>query len=475
MSIFRKAKSGFYRRQKPSSATRSAIRTCILAQSTGAVLVQVLINGGLLPLFILHLGGTKFEVGAAFTAHFFSQLIRVPVARYVDVRRLKHMVVLWFLVGAVVFAGVFAAVPVADLAGSRAAVWLVITVFFFQRLTVNIGAAAWHPLLCDIVPSRLRGRFFGRMRATFQTVSLTIVLLTGLYLGKTPQTHHYVGILGLLLIMNLMRPFLLLRLPNPPPARPGAPEPILQNMKHPVLDAGFRRFLLFWGLVAFVINVARPFVVPFLKTDLHFPSSVTVYASGGMVAGMVLTLMAWGRLADHAGNRLVFLLNLLLLAASFILLAVTPGFAGLPAMALVSAALSLILIGTAIGGLGIAHTVRRMHEAPVAHRGPYMNLFMTFNGVIAGLGSMAGGFLLDRLPETLPLGGTETLTLRVFFFVAALLLVATSLMLRGLKPIAERPIRETVLLLTENFLSVLPTPIQSAAAPRRRGTPRRKP
>ncbi len=215
-------------------------------------------------------------------------------------------------------------------------------------------------------------------------------------------------------------------------------------MGRPLKDQQFRKFLVFWGFLAFVVNLGRPFAVPFVKTELGFPSSFATYASAGLAGGMVLSCLPWGKLADRVGNRLVFLAGILIMAAAFVVLAATPEYAQQQWVAAGAGACSFVLCGVAIGALGIAHTVRRMNEAPAAYRGPYMCMFFLVNGVVAGVVSISSGAFLDTLPTTMMVAGHEILTLRIFFSVVAVLVLCALPFLRWLPRVLEPSIREVI-------------------------------
>ncbi len=424
----------------------------IWAQSMGAPTPQALINGGVLSLFILALGGSKFAVGAAFTMNFFAQIIRTLMAPYVDVANKKRMVIIWFSTTVLFLGALLIAHPIQLAWGNKAAVWYVVIIFLGQRLCVNVGAAAWMPMLSDLIPESLRGRFFGRLRRNFQIVSFILILLIGWYLGTSPSITKFYLVFLVLFLMSAARPLLLLRLPETPPSKEGPREPIFRNIARPFQDSNFRAFLLFWASVAFTVNMARPFAVPFLKEDLAFPASITTYASAALILGMVIGLLPWGRVADRFGNRFVFLLNIVLMAGAFHVLASTPNYPSNSLMAMLVGILSFLLIGIAIGGLGIAHTVRQMYAAPSEHRGAYMGVFYTTNGLISGIVATGSGAVLEQLPESIQLMGTEMDPMRIFFPGAALCVLITLLLLARLEPLAERPIRHTV----ANFISLLP-------------------
>ena len=224
----------------------------------------------------------------------------------------------------------------------------------------------------------------------------------------------------------------------------------------PLRDRNYRRFLLFWALTAGAIRMARPFAVPFLKTDLGFPESFTIYASAGFSAGMILTLIPWGRAADHWGNRIVFAVSTLMISVSFAVLALTPPFAACPPIAVTVGGASFVVCGAGMAGLGIAHTVRRMNEAPETERGAYFNIFFVINGAVSAIISLGAGALLDHLPLTISLFGRDWLTMRLYLPLVALLVLLTLLPLRRLPRIMEPRIRDILQNMRETLPGILP-------------------
>ncbi len=434
------------------SATRSAIRTCIIAQAVGAPISQVLINGGVLSLFLLALGGSNTAVGSVFAANFLAQIARVFAAPHIDVANRKRFVFLWMTWGTLLFAGLLLALPIRRFWGNPVAVWLVVGLFLFQRVLVNIGGLAWMSLLSVIIPGALRGRFFAQMRATFQTVSLLLMVLIGAYLGNEPSAERFQMVFFLLIALAAVRPFYLARLPNPAPDRRGPRTPVLENILNPLKDRGWRQFIVFWAFLAFSINLGRPFIVPFLKNTLAFPSSLTAYSSGALLLGMILGLSPWGRIADRLGNKVVFLANILLLSVAFAVLAGTPSYPRHAIFGSINAMAAFFTIGVASGGLGIGHTVRQMVAAPRAERSSYMAIFFTVNGIVGGMATLVAGPVLDSFPDAIAIGFWTLSPMRLFFMAVAILVLGCAALLWRLDSVAEKPIQHALV----EFLALFP-------------------
>jgi MFS family permease len=440
-------------RPKKNSVTREAIHNTILAQATGLILPQVLFQGGVISLLVLTLGGSEFEIGIIFTVFNLCAIVQLFAAPYVDVGSKKKILYVSLFAAAVIISLIFLIYPIDRFLGDKATLWFLVALVFGYSAAVNVATASWFPLLTDIIPARIRGRFFGRMRMLWQLTSFLVTVLSGWFLGSNPTLARFYLVFTLGIVFHFARLYFIRRLPDPPPPRTGPPESLFRNLGRPLRDREFRTFLVFIFLV-FGLNAATiPFVIPFLKSDLGFPSSLSVYAAASIAFGSVLSLVWWGKLADRFGNRFVFLLSIVITAASFVVFALTPPFGFDPRRAFIKAAVGFTLQGIGASGLGIGHTVRMMYEAPAEHRGSYMALVGVAIGLFTGIGPLLAGLALEHLPATLTLPGMQVLTKRFFFVTLALLTVSTLALLRRLRPIAERRTQEIL----KSLVYILPS------------------
>lgn len=107
---------------------------------------------------------------------------------------------------------------------------------------------------------------------------------------------------------------------------------------------------LILGVIAqlfFTIVISGPaFLIPHLRTDKGFTLAEAGMAGTSTSVGMVITLVAWGALADRRGERLALSLGLLLCAVS------TAGGFVLAVAGLLDSLLPLVLVLALAGGIG---------------------------------------------------------------------------------------------------------------------------
>jgi MFS family permease len=269
-----------------------------------------------------------------------------------------------------------------------------------------LGSASWFSWIAALVPPRLRGRYFGFRNSAASLTNLIGVPLLGFAVsawpGGTTQGYAVVMVLGVLAgLISLGCQFFMVDVnPQLPQEVRSQPNVLLdqknresQSTETSIFrDTNFLMFLLYFGLWMFAVNLSAPFFNLYLLDNLDLNlNSVTLYTSLAAAANLVMLLL-WGRLADRLGNR-----PLLLLVG--ILVAVTPlCWLGTGADA-VSVWLWLPLIHLLTGGTGAAidlcNNNMQMEVAPVERPAKYFATAAAVAGVCGGLGTTAGGFLVQ--------------------------------------------------------------------------------
>ena len=426
----------------PPPELRPIIRIIFAMESVGALLPQVLFQGGLISLFVLFLGGAEFEVGivnALINVSLMGGLFIVP---YLEVRPGRQLLFIWYFVCMISLFLLPLAIPLKFLYGPGLAIAFLAFVVLVNRSTHSMTSSIWMPYVVSFIPSAVRGRFFGRYRVAWRLASFFGLLAAGWLLGRQPTAQRYYMLFAIGLVLYIPRTFLVKKLPDTPPRRTGEPEPLWTVLKTTLADLKFRQFLLFLALTFGVVAAGHPFVVPFMKLELQFPSSVIVYALSGLAIGSILTLVGWGKLADRWGNRFVFFSSLAVIGFSLLLFILTPSYVSSPVAAFILATLGFTIRGIGVSGLGIAYTVRLMYQAQGGLSGAYMTVSRMAVGIASGAAPVLMGFLLKILPDSVVLFGGSVLTKRVFFFSIFVLSLSTLFLVRGLHRIEEKGIRE---------------------------------
>jgi MFS family permease len=177
---------------------------------------------------------------------------------------------------------------------------------------------------------------------------------------------------------------------------------LLSPLTHPLRDANFLSFLLYFSLWMFAVNLSAPFFNLYMLDNLGIDVRwVTIYTS--LQAGAnLLMLVIWGRLADRVGNRPI-------LIAVGIIVAVTPMFwlgTGANQLSLwLWLPLLHVLAGVTWAAIDLCSNNLQLGVAPVQNQATYFAVAAAVAGVSGALGTTAGGFLA----ELTDFGGISTL------------------------------------------------------------------
>lgn len=408
------------------------------AQAFGEVSRLALFQGGVLPLFALMVGAGNAHLGLLSGMPngliALTYIVSPLVARYGKRRWLVALLAL----GSVASLGLFLVYPVYNAWGSSAAVTTLILLVFLQAGLTGMSFAGWWPLLNDVIPPDMIGLFFGRLRTIIEASGLLILLLTSGFLGKNPPVWRFLIVFRVGSIGLFLRAYFMSRLPDPVGADPGVSISITQHLtalRRPLRDRPFFYFCTVVFVLNFLISVPLPLYVPYLKLSRAFPTSLTIASVAGLSMGGVISLIPWGKYADHQDVNSLFLKAILPLAILHVLLALIPQYQGTSWLPIGMAAICSIGVGVGMAGYGIAFTSYVFHHTPRAYSSTYMGLQIFAEGLAAFTGSLTGGILADTLSDWVLHMATLSLdNYQVIFIGCALLLLPALLLLRGLRP-----------------------------------------
>jgi MFS family permease len=228
----------------------------------------------------------------------------------------------WTVAAALAQALVLLAISLLDIAGLLVIQVLIAAACLSQMAGMAAGSA-WSSWYGDLVPQRLRGRYFSRRNRVVQLATFAGLISSGLLLhhlhpeaAVDPTSSSGVGfqlIFGIAAASRLVSALILAV----------SPEPDFHGLSRP---DQFRRFLgtsrgqNAWRLLAagsalqLATYVASPYFGPFMLQELRFTYGEYMIATLAVVAGKFLMLPSWGRSIDRHGARPVYLLVVLLVA-----------------------------------------------------------------------------------------------------------------------------------------------------------------
>ena len=389
---------------QPLIIAKQSVRTSLQASTLDGVFATLfgsVTTGVLLTNFLLELGATSVEIGFLSSIPMFVNLLQ-PLGAYLAERTTsRHWYSMWVF-GLSRFLWVillFLIIRMSDspLAHHQLVIWT-LGIVLATHILGSLGSASWFSWMAALVPGRLRGRYFGLRNSAANLINLICVPLMGLgisaWKGGSIQGYSIVLAVGIVAgLLSLGFQFFMIDV-NPQAPQQDCQRVIRRDAAQAVSkwyqDVNFLKFLLYFSLWMFAVNLSAPFFNLYMLDSLNLDVSlVTLYSS--LTAGAnLLMLVLWGKLADRIGNRPVLLVI-------GILVAVIPLFwlgAGADSTSVwVWLPLVHLLSGGAWAAIDLCNNNIQMSVAPVRSQASYFAIASAIAGVTGAIGTAAGGFL----------------------------------------------------------------------------------
>ena len=397
----------------PASRVRASLRAAS-AEGLFAELFAAAAGPTVLTGWALHLGATPLEVGFIAALPQLAQAVQLPAAWTTATFGRRRVAVAAVTLSRQTLLPL-AALPFLPVSapGARA---LLLAVAALSGALAVVGNNAWSAWMGELVPARLRGRYFGR-RTALCTVGGTIAglgvarLLDAAGDGRTAS----LALGGLALaasVCGAITTALMLRQHEPP--APATAPPSLAIAVRSLRDPDARAVLTYQVAWNASVGLAGGYFTFHLLHNLRAGFAL-VAALGALAAGArVLSVPLWGRVLDRAGARPV------LAACSF-------AAAGLPLLWLATSpgALWPIAVDAAIGGVAWGGHALATFALPLeigARRDRPFQLaaFSMAGGVSYAAAAACGGIAAAALPpEVAALGRAGGHGLELLFVVSA--------------------------------------------------------
>ncbi len=388
--------------QPESHLPKDTIRQSLHASTLDGVFAAVFSNvagGVLLSNFLIELEATPVQIGMLASIPMLANLMQ-PIGAWISDRTTsRHNYCFWiYFPSRLIWCLLLAAIAL-FISGNIDAQWLILATLstvFTTHMLGAFGSAAWLSWLAALVPRRLRGRYFSIRNSAANLTCLISIPLAGFLVSAYPRgsIEGYGMILGVGIVAGLVSLAFQWKMAdvNPQEQKLAAEPKKLDTSEvaQPPANANFIRFLIYFGVWMFAVNLSAPFFNLYMLDNLAIDVSlVTLYNS--LTAGAnLLMLIFWGKLADRFGNRF-------LLLTVGVLVALTPIFwlgTGSDAISLwLWLPLLHILAGGTWAAIDLCNNNIQLGIAPQKNQATYFAIAAAIAGVSGALGTTAGGFL----------------------------------------------------------------------------------
>jgi MFS family permease len=254
--------------------------------------------------------------------------------------------------------------------------------------SANVTAAAWTSWMGDLVPAQIRGRHFAWRSRVFSLVNLSCSLLVGLLAQHYDSHNAPWALFTVIFLCAASCRWVSLQMLKQ------QYEPDRQASVHPPARAKpsveFKRFCWTNGLVQAATAMSAPFFSLWYVRDLRFNYLMLAAVGCSTVAGNIVTLPLWGRLADRHGGAKV-----LRFAGVLVCLVPLPScFSGDGRVV----CLASLFGGIAWAGYNLASFNQLLNLSEEGSRTSLIAYATAVTGLLVFPMTLVGGYLATRLP-----------------------------------------------------------------------------
>ena len=469
---------------------RRSMKWTLLAWIPGAFWMSAT-SGGTATILAKYLGATALWIALMNAAPQVGVMLQLPGAMLMERMGRRKGMFLWL--GAChrfmyLVIGLLPWVLPADRVSSAA---LMVLALVISMCMGNLGGQAWVNWMADLIPPRLRGKFFGARGRAGLVIMIIVSVLLGLALDGV-SSEAMKGVMGPLAKWGGMTPLicfismvfivsgavgmldiLAFVWVDEAPMAAAPREKIITRLRQPLQDMQFVRFCGYWSLWTFAVSFANVFwwlyVLDFFEKDIK-PDSAWMshrYLMNflmlpvGYWVGAALGYPIWGRAVDRFGRKPVLFVSSTLHTATWTFwLFLSPGL--LPWMPLVQMVGGMLGSGQDIGSFNMMLQFNRKGGAG------YQAVATILFSIAAFTAAFTSGKLLEMLDGFAWTVWTNTPWEHTFSKYSVMIAIAIVIkygadlvLLPYVEDVKSRPRRETVRFVFENMYGSLNTVVFS--------------
>lgn len=277
------------------------------------------ISGAAMTQFARALGTPDFAFGILAALPFVGTLFQIPASYWLErygYRKPLFMVtaslgrLLWTVVALIPW----------FLPGFQAYWWhVMLGLLLITWVSAQVSGPAWMAWMSDVIPRRVRGRYFAIRRFVSQPIGLAVTLAIGYALDLVEAVklerpdlmlHVTAGILGVAGLLGALDILCFRKVLDPKPPKPNRDINLFSLLGQPLRDANFRKYLAFNLTFTLGVGFMGQYVWLYTFDVCGWTNGQANLLILGipMIAQMV-TFKMWGRLMDRLGKKPVLLIT----------------------------------------------------------------------------------------------------------------------------------------------------------------------
>lgn len=364
------------------SVQRKNLRIATM-EGVPAVMFQTLLGGQFLTGFLLYLGASSSELGFVLAITTFVNIAQLFAAFLIQRLKSRKWTLVLFVACHRILWGATGLIPFLFPKSYWVAAFIVLYTLAFMFNTV--GGILWNSLISDIVPARVRGRYFGIRNTMLNALGTLVMYAGGIILDHEPGGKGFLILYIIVWICIAANIAMFFMYPDMPFER-SSESRFVPMIKKPLKDSAFLKATLFLGGFLFLQNLVVPLYSYVMLQLLHINYQTLSLLNVAQTVFMMGSFYIWGNLNARYSNRRLLFWTLPIIALSCLmwgLLSVLPMFLVL--------ALAHVIFGIGVGGFNQLAFNFMIGDTPKRERPMYMAMYAAITGVAAFFGPLIGG------------------------------------------------------------------------------------
>lgn len=352
-----------------------------------STIFQVLLQGQFLTGFLLYLGATSGEIGLVLALTTLVNIGQIAVAFFIQKLESRKWAlvlfiglqrVLWVSTGLVPF-----------LFPKPYWVTAFIGLYALAFIVNTAGGMLWSSVISDLVPPRVRGRYFGIRNTMLNALGSIVVYAGGIVLDMYPGGKGFLIIYIVVWIFAALNIAVFFFYPDVHFEKSDESK-FLPMLKKPLQDSLFIKSTLFLSLWLLLQNVTVPLYsyVMLQLMDINYRTLSLLNVT--QTVFMMASFYFWGNLNARYSNKRLLFWTLPIIAVSSLIWGL---LSVLPTLAVLLTA--HIVFGVGVGGFNQLAFNFIIGDTPKKERPMYMATYAALTGVAAFFGPLLGGKIYE--------------------------------------------------------------------------------
>ncbi len=447
---------------------RRALQKVTLGWMFGGVWA-ITVAGAPFTKFASALGATQWHFGILAAMPFIATLLSLPASLYIDSSgRRKSIFLIALLTQRFIWFGI-ATLPLLwyrsdSRYGAIIGLYSFLAMMAVSHICQAIGGPAWVSWMADLVPDRIRGRYFARRRQLSFFTQIPAAYFAGVVLdwlvpsGNISATLYWCAVLFICsTIFGVMDIAVFFFVPHVKPRRPSGAS-VWITLLRPLRDKHFIWFCCYIAMLVMAVAPMGQFATLYLVQELRLESrDVQLMLLVAPMLGQYFISPTWGRMADRIGRKPMLALSALgLVPVGLGWSLMNFGWIWLGYVLAVAGA--MLWIAVEIANFNLVLELSGSDDTKTSGRGSgYTSINSVVLAVAGAVGGLGAGWLMTGLRDVhFTLGFTSLKrpfgNYEILFAASALVrLLATAIFLPRLHEPKARSTREALEFMTDNL------------------------